>query len=117
MHPIHPLHFSKHRKLYTREAKSDGLHSLPPRPLGDRFETPVEVKQLACRSEGADYDVFSVRYEEQNEQPRPWPRRPSASLSCFPFIWWWMNPWVSASAIWPATTPWPIHWRCSRPRT
>ncbi len=37
--------------------------------LGDRFETPVEVEQLACRSEGADHDVFSVRYEEQSEQP------------------------------------------------
>ena len=30
--------------------------------LGDRFDTPVEVEQLVCRSEGADHDVFSVRY-------------------------------------------------------
>jgi hypothetical protein len=32
--------------------------------LGDRFDTPVEVDQLACRSEGADHDVFEVRYDE-----------------------------------------------------
>lgn len=32
--------------------------------LGDRFETPVEVEQLACRSQGADHDVFAVRYAQ-----------------------------------------------------
>lgn len=32
--------------------------------LGDRFETPVEVEQLACRTQGADHDVFSVRYAQ-----------------------------------------------------
>lgn len=31
--------------------------------LGDRFETPVEVEQLASRAEGADHDVFAVRYD------------------------------------------------------
>ena len=31
--------------------------------LGDRFETPVEVEQLAARSDGADHDVFAVRYD------------------------------------------------------
>jgi hypothetical protein len=30
--------------------------------LGDRFSTPVEVEQLACRTEGADHDVFAVHY-------------------------------------------------------
>lgn len=30
--------------------------------LGDRFETPVDVEQLACRSQGDDHDVFEVRY-------------------------------------------------------
>ena len=37
--------------------------------LGDRFETPVEVEQLASRSEGADHDVFSVRYEPPLRSP------------------------------------------------
>lgn len=37
--------------------------------LGDRFATHVEVKQLACRSEGAEHDVFAIRYEEPTEQP------------------------------------------------
>lgn len=32
--------------------------------LGDRFATPVEVDQLACRSRGHDHDVFEVRYDE-----------------------------------------------------
>jgi hypothetical protein len=32
--------------------------------LGDRFHTPVEVDQLACRSQGDDHDVFEVRYDE-----------------------------------------------------
>jgi hypothetical protein len=31
--------------------------------LGDRFETPVDVAQLPSRSEGADHDVFAVRYD------------------------------------------------------
>lgn len=31
--------------------------------LGDRFETSVAVEQVAHRGEGADHDVFSVRYE------------------------------------------------------
>jgi hypothetical protein len=30
--------------------------------LGGRFDTSVEVEQLACRSDGADHDVFAVRY-------------------------------------------------------
>ncbi|MCP9777654.1 MULTISPECIES: heme NO-binding domain-containing protein [unclassified Cyanobium] len=37
--------------------------------LGDRFATPVQVEQLAWRSEGADHDVFAVRYEDQADQP------------------------------------------------
>ena len=32
--------------------------------LGDRFDTPVDVDQLAWRSEGDDHDVFEVRYDE-----------------------------------------------------
>jgi len=32
--------------------------------LGDRFDTDVAVDQLTCRSQGADHDVFEVRYEE-----------------------------------------------------
>ena len=32
--------------------------------LGDRFDTPVEVGQLACRSQGDDHDVFEVRCDE-----------------------------------------------------
>ena len=31
--------------------------------LGDRFDTPVEVQQLADRNAGADHDVFEVRYQ------------------------------------------------------
>lgn len=37
--------------------------------LGDRFQTPVEVEQLACRSQGADHDVFAVRYESEPAAP------------------------------------------------
>lgn len=33
--------------------------------LGDRFDTPVEVEQLASRDEGAAHDVFEVRYGPQ----------------------------------------------------
>jgi hypothetical protein len=32
--------------------------------LGNRFDTPVDVDQLACRNQGADHDVFEVRYDE-----------------------------------------------------
>lgn len=32
--------------------------------LGHRFDTPVDVDHLACRSQGADHDVFEVRYDE-----------------------------------------------------
>jgi hypothetical protein len=32
--------------------------------LGDRFDTPVDVDQLAWRSEGDDHDVFEVRFDE-----------------------------------------------------
>lgn len=44
--------------------------------LGERFETPVEVKQLACRSEGADHDVFSVRYPAEAGETETQPDRP-----------------------------------------
>ncbi len=37
--------------------------------LGDRFETPVEVEQLACRTDGSDHDVFAVRYVDPADQP------------------------------------------------
>jgi hypothetical protein len=36
--------------------------------LGQRFETPVDVEQLACRSEGADHDVFAVHYGDPSER-------------------------------------------------
>ena len=39
--------------------------------LGDRFETPVEVEQLACRTEGADHDVFAVHYGDSVAEPQP----------------------------------------------
>lgn len=32
--------------------------------LGARFDTPLEVDQLACRSEGDAHDVFEVRFDE-----------------------------------------------------
>lgn len=38
--------------------------------LGDRFDTPVEVEQLASRGEGAAHDVFEVRYGPQ-QMPLP----------------------------------------------
>lgn len=37
--------------------------------LGGRFDTPVEVEQLASREDGADHDVFAVRYEVDGEPP------------------------------------------------
>ena len=37
--------------------------------LGDRFDTPVEVEQLACRRDGADHDVFAVRYDAPADPP------------------------------------------------
>lgn len=37
--------------------------------LGDRFETPVAVEQLACRTDGSDHDVFAVRYVDPADQP------------------------------------------------
>ncbi len=37
--------------------------------LGGRFDTPVEVEQLASRDDGADHDVFAVRYEVDGEPP------------------------------------------------
>ena len=36
--------------------------------LGDRFDTPVEVDQLASRAAGAPHDVFEVRYEVDDDQ-------------------------------------------------
>jgi hypothetical protein len=36
--------------------------------LGQRFATPVDVEQLACRSEGADHDVFAVHYGDTSER-------------------------------------------------
>lgn len=38
--------------------------------LGGRFDTPVEVEQLACRSDGADHDVFAVRYRAGPADPQ-----------------------------------------------
>jgi hypothetical protein len=38
--------------------------------LGQRFDTAVEVDQIACRREGDDHDVFEVRYHEPSaDQP------------------------------------------------
>lgn len=44
--------------------------------LGGRFETPVEVEQLASRNEGADHDVFAVRYEVEGGRPDSEPSEP-----------------------------------------
>lgn len=44
--------------------------------LGDRFQTPVQVQQLACRSQGADHDVFAVRYEPQAPSSDCTPEQP-----------------------------------------
>lgn len=38
--------------------------------LGERFDTPVQVQQLADRNDGADHDVFEVRYEQQPDRRR-----------------------------------------------
>ena len=43
--------------------------------LGERFETPVQVQQLADRQSGADHDVFEVRYARKPDGSGPGPAR------------------------------------------